>query len=212
MCMLAVVLFVFTGCTGKADENGSKVSDDGRSYGGIVDIAMGEKAATAFFDVTVDEAVKYDTYSFDDGLYQADAGNTYLVLKLTIKNTYEKELPMSITDFLLRFEGSDEEKPVTGFGNTDLRNADFMDNIFTLKQGESMTKSILFTVPDKEEYILNYTEYYEDEFEGNQFLLHVVPERKSTGQTEPSTDTDAGSKKEPDEPSDTEALEGEEES
>ncbi|MCM1179218.1 MAG: DUF4352 domain-containing protein [Clostridium sp.] len=173
--MLGFLLLALTGCKAKVDENGSQVSDDGRSYGGVIEANQGEMVSTAFFDVTVEQADKYDTYQFDDGLYQADSGNTYLVLKLTVKNTYAKDLPMSIADFVLDFEGNDSKKPVIGYGNTDLKDAEFMDNIFTLKQGESVTKNILYTVADKEEYSLGYTEYYEDEMEGDRFKIAVKP-------------------------------------
>ena len=181
---LGFLLLVLTGCKDKVDENGSMVSDDGRSYGGVIEGKQGEKVSTAFFDMTVEQADKYDTYQFEDGLYQADSGNTYLVLKLTIKNTYEKDLPMSIADFVLDFEGNDSEKPVIGYGNTDLKDAEFMDNIFTLKQGESVTRYILYTVADKEEYSLGYTEYYEDKMEGDQFKIAVKPEKRTPAATE----------------------------
>ena len=53
-----------------------------------------------------------------------------------------------------------------------------MDNIFTLKQGDSITKYILFTVDDKKEYTLCYTEYYEDDFKGNQIKIAIKPEKE----------------------------------
>ena len=178
--MMAVCCMLFTGCGNKKDKNGSMEAEDGRSYGGLIEAELGETVSTAFFDVTVKEASKYDTYQFEDGLYQADAGNTYLVVKLTIKNTYEKDLPMSITDFTLDYDGNKSKDIITGYGKTDLNQEDFMENIFTLRKGESITKCVLFTVEDKKTYTLNYTEYYEDEFEGNKFQIAVTPEKKST--------------------------------
>lgn len=205
ICFIGVFLLVLTGCKDKVDENGSMTSDDGRSYGGVIEANQGEKVSTAFFDMTVEEADKYDTYQFEDGLYQADSGNTYLVLKLTIKNTYEKDLPMSISDFVLDFEGNDSKKLVIGYGNTDLKDAEFMDNIFTLKQGESVTKYILFTVADKEEYSLGYTEYYEDELEGNQFKIAIKPEKKEPVTTETSEKAAASGDTEDGNPENTQA-------
>jgi hypothetical protein len=55
-----------------------------------------------------------------------------------------------------------------------------MDNLFTLKQGESITKSILYTVAEKDEYILQYKEYYEDGFEGDTYQIQITPEKKTT--------------------------------
>lgn len=199
MCMITVFGIMLSGCSEKKDENGSMKADDGRSYGGLIKAETGEKVSTAFFDLTVEEAFKYDTYQFEDGLYQADAGKTYLVIKLTIKNTYEKDLPMSITDFTLDYDGNKSEDIITGYGKTDLNKDDFMENIFTLKKGESITKYVLFTVEDKDTYTLNYSEYYEDKFEGNAFRITLKPEKKTADSsvttqqpdsTEASSDTE----------------------
>lgn len=171
--MIFFVCSFMTGCKQKPDENGSLKSEDGRSYGGLIKGETGTTIHTAFFDMTVDGAEKSGTYQFEDGLYQADEGKTYLVVHVTITNTYEKDLPMSITDFELECDG---KETVTGYGKADLNQDGFMENIYTLKQGESITKSILFTVEDKEEYTLKYSEYYEDKFEGDVYEVTIVPE------------------------------------
>ena len=185
---------IVTACGNRADKNGSKISDDGRSYGGLIKGETGETVETAFFDVTVKEAVRYNTYQFDDGLYQAEEGNTYLVVTLTVENTYDEDIPMSITDFTLNYEGNKSKEIITGYGKADLKNESFMDNIFTLKKGESITKSILFTVQNKDNYTLNYTEYYEDEFKGDTFSVELTPKdissAKGDGVTEQSAQKD----------------------
>ena len=94
---LCCVCGMTTGCKQKPDENGSLKAEDGRSYGGTIKGNQGEKVQTAFFDMTVDPVTKNNTFQFEDGLYQADEGKTYLVVTLTIKNNYEKDIPMSIT-------------------------------------------------------------------------------------------------------------------
>lgn len=193
MIMFCLLFFcsICTACGNRADKNGSMISDDGRSYGGLIKGETGETMETAFFDVTLKEAVRYNTYQFDDGLYQAEEGNTYLVVTLTIENTYDEDIPMSITDFTLDYEDNQSKEIITGYGKADLNNEKFMDNIFTLKMGESVTKSILFTVHNKENYTLNYTEYYEDEFKGDSFLVSFTPEEisvsKENGVTEQSS-------------------------
>lgn len=183
--IIACCLFVFccsmlSACGNRADKNGSRISDDGRSYGGLITGETGDKLETAFFDVTVEDAARYDTYQFDDGLYQAEDGNTYLVVTLTIENTYEENIAMSITDFTLDYSGNESEEIITGYGKADLNQDSFMDNIFTLKEGESITKSILFTVKNKKNYTLNYTEYYEDEFKGDSFEIAFSAKKIST--------------------------------
>lgn len=190
LCLLSCCL---TACG--ADKNGSKISDDGRSYGGLIQGEMGQKIKTAFFDVTVDGAKKYDTYQFDDGLYQAEDGNTYLVVTLTIENTYDEAISMSITDFLLDFEGNESEDVIIGYGKANLNQESFMDNIFTLKEGEVVTKSILFTVQNKKTYTLKYTEYYEDKFKGDSFEIALVP-KKISAQNENTSSEDTSTSEE----------------
>ncbi len=173
---------VFTGCGNAKDKNGSQIAEDGRSYGGLILGEMNEPTKTAFFDVTVKGATCYDTYQFDDGLYQAKEGTTYLVVNLTIENTYDADIPMSITDFTLDYQGNETEDIITGYGRADVNKNEFMDNIFTLKEGETVTKSILFTVESKKAYTLNYTEYYEDEFKGDSFSISLIPKKVSENQ------------------------------
>jgi len=179
MCLcLTVAAFtctLITGCGNGSEKNGSKKAEDGRSYGGLVEAQAGDKVSTVFFDYTITESKKCGTYQFQDGLYMAGDGKTYLVVTLEITNTYDKDLPMSITDFTLDYSDKEEEGLVTGYGNTELGSNDFMDNVFTLKQGETIHKSILFTVPDRAEYILCYKEYYEDKFEGDSYEITIVP-------------------------------------
>lgn len=177
-CFILISVFVmcslfFTGCGSRRNKNGSMLSDDGRSYGGLIEADIGDTVDTAFFKLTVDEVNKYNTYQFDDGLYQAEDGNTYLLVKVTIENTYAENLSMSITDFVLDYDGNRSEDIITGYGRSEVQHEDFMDNLFTIKVGESITKTILFTVEDKEQYILKYSEYYADDFEGDTFVIHI---------------------------------------
>ncbi len=171
LLMLLIFSFCLTGCSGIKDRNGSKKADDGRTYGGTIEGGMKDTLETAFFDITVEQAVSQETCQFEDSLYQAESGNTYLAVTVTIRNTYEKNLPMSITDFTLDYDDS-EGPGIVGFGRTELKQDEFMENVFTLKKGEQVTKSILFYVEQKESYDLKYKEYYEDEFEGNEFVIH----------------------------------------
>lgn len=173
LTILIMCSIMMTGCGKGKKHNGSMLSDDGRSYGGLVEAELGDTVDTAFFDLTVEDVMKYDTYQFDDGLYQADSGKTYLVVKVTVKNTYAENLSMSITDFVLNYDGKESENIITGYGRSEIQQDDFMDNLFTLKVGESVTKNILFAVEDKDQYILQYTEYYTDEFEGDTFHIRL---------------------------------------
>lgn len=162
------------GCD-KANKYGSRQSEDGRSYGGVIPVEPDEVSHTAFFDLTVDSVKEYTTYQFKDGLYQAEEGKSYFVVTFIIKNTYEKDLSMSITDFPMVCDGK-EENPIYGFGKVDIEQEEMMDNVFSLKKGEEIKKSILYAVPDAETYQISYTEYYSDEFIGDQFYISISPD------------------------------------
>lgn len=175
LMLVGLSALFFCGCKGKPDENGSLTNEDGRSYGGVIEVENGQKAKTAFFDVKVESAQKYSTYQFDDGLYEANDGDTYLVVEVTVHNTYGKDLPMSITDFVMDYDGNKNDQKILGYGSSDLNDPDFMENLFTLKDGQSVTKKILYTIKDKKNYTMTYTEYYEDKLEGNTFKVNIQP-------------------------------------
>lgn len=177
MSLVILTCVICVGCGKGKDANGSMKAEDGRRYAGTIYGKPGEPISTAFFDIRIDEACKYHTFQFDDGLYKAEEGQTYLAVKVTIKNTYEKDIPISITDFILNYDGNNDEKLLVGYGKAEIQRDDFMDNLFTLKQGDSITKYILYIVPEKEQYTVNYTEYYEDHFEGNHFVIETFAEQ-----------------------------------
>lgn len=177
LIIMVVSVLTFSSLMGCTFHSGKK-AEDGRKYGGLIKVKTGEVAETAFFDFKVDEAIKYDTFEFEDGKYEAISGETYLLVKVTIENTYEKDLPMSIRDFVLDFDGNQSKKLIAGYGKSDLKKDQYMDNVFTLKKGESITKSILFSVKDKDKYQLKYNEFYEDEFKGNTYSVDMEPTKK----------------------------------
>ena len=187
--MLAMVLSagMLSACGNIPDSNGSVKSEDGRSYGGLVEEELGKTVHTVFFDLTVNSAKKCTTYQFQDGLYISDQGNTYLEVEVTVTNTYDKDLPMSISDFTLDFSGNDSEEPITGFGRTEVGKEEYMDNIFTLGEGETITKTILYIAPDRAEYLLCYKEYYEDKFEGDSYEISMIPEELEPAVTREET-------------------------
>ncbi len=178
VCLLMITCMLLSACGNKPNKNGSRRSDDGRSYGGILSGEVEDEMETAFFDFTVLDAVRYDTHQFLDGLYQAEDGNTYLVVTISVTNTYEEDIAMSITDFTLDYKGNDSEDVITGYGKAEIGQDQFMDNIFTLKQDETITKSILYTVKNKKNYVLRYREYYEDDFKGDTFEVQLTPMKK----------------------------------
>ena len=183
VCVLILACTLLCACGNRPNKNGSKRAEDGRSYGGVITGEVEDKMETVFFDFTVSDATRYDTHQFQDGLYQAEEGNTYLVVTISITNTYDEDIAMSIADFTLDYKGNDSEDVITGYGKAEIGQDQFMDNIFTLKQDETITKSILYTVKNKKNYTLRYREYYEDDFKGDTFEVQLTPMKKDSQNT-----------------------------
>lgn len=186
VCVLVLGVSMVTGC-GKSKKHGSKTSDDGRSYDGLISVKQDETIHTAFFDLSVDDVKKYNTYQFMDGLYKAEEGTVYLLVTVTIQNTYAENLSMGITDFTIDYEGNEKDNIIYGYGKADIGKEELMDNLFSLKTGDSITKSILYIVPDKEIYSFDYTEYYADDFVGDTFCIELTPQLSEPVTTEATT-------------------------
>ena len=56
--MIVLMAVSVVGCSDGKRASGSLKSEDGRSYGGLVEGEMGKKVSTVFFDMTVDSAKK----------------------------------------------------------------------------------------------------------------------------------------------------------
>lgn len=174
ICIFCVIICVYSlaGC-GTLSKSGTQKSDDGRSFGGKIEEKYGDTAHTAFFDLTVEDVKTYETCQYKDGLYQAKEGMQYLIVTVTVKNTYVNDLKMSITDFAMQCD-EDEKNLIYGYGKSELTQEGMMENLYTLKTGESITKSIMYSVPISERYTLRYTEFYSDEFEGNSYYMDLA--------------------------------------
>lgn len=174
VALISVLILLLTGCDG-ANRYGSKRSDDGRQYGGLHEATMKESLDTFFFEWEVTDVKTYKTYPFEDGLYSADDDKVYLEIQLRIKNTFSKDLAMSRDDFVICYDGMEEDEIITGYGKGTIQQKGFMKDLFTLEKGEEIKKSILYIVPDKETYRIAYQEYYDDGFEGDRYEIKVTP-------------------------------------
>ncbi len=176
LLLMAFMGVTIAGC-GKINHNGSKQSDDGRSYDGLIEGKIKETQHTAFFDLTVEKIEYKDTCQFKDSLYEAEDGKVYMYVTLKLKNTYARNLSMSVTDFPL-FSDADKDNLIYGFGKSDISQDEMMDTVFSLKQGEEVTKSVVYVVSKDDFYRLKYTEYYEDDFIGNTFEIPLTESTK----------------------------------
>ena len=175
--MIMLLLFGITGCNkeDKKTENGATLSDDGRYYGGYESAEMGETLTNSFFSYEVMEAKIYDEYTFGKDTYAPRDGEVFIVCKIKITNVYGEELPMSIGDIKM-YTDKDTETYYYGYGDTDIGDAEFFTDKFQLTKDESITKYILYSVPETEKYSIKYQEKWEDNFVGNTYEIFFIPE------------------------------------
>lgn len=82
---------------------------------------VGDKVATCWFDFTVDRVETADSF----GSYTAPEGYRLAVCRLTIKNTFDEDVPMGWADFILQWESREK---------TDGSAADGLEGAYTLPQ------------------------------------------------------------------------------
>lgn len=129
---------------------------------------MGESLSTAFFDFQVNSATMINEL---EDYEPSDPNNRFLIVNVTIKNTFKDDtsIPMFDTDFLLRWPdlGDNPLLCEESFASNQLPEE------YEIFKGESRTGDLIFIVPSSQtSFTLEYTEIYEDEFEGNTFKIN----------------------------------------
>lgn len=138
---------------------------------------VGDTLRTAWFDMTLDSA--YTTHEFDD--LETDEGYKFLVLNITLYNSSNYTVPMFDTDFWVEWdvqEGENEEDAwayplYDQDGDEYITASDLQLPIeYELSIRETRSGILLFVVPETcTDYFLGFTEYYENETEGDTFYV-----------------------------------------
>ncbi len=132
--------------------------------------------STAFFDFQVNAAALADSL---ESYEPRDPQKRFLIVSVTVTSTFAEEsaIPMFDTDFALTWPGMEGE-PIyceQNFASTQLPEE------YEIRKGESRTGDLVFVVPrEQSAFALEYLEIYEDEFEGNTFVVRFeAGERES---------------------------------
>ena len=146
---------------------GARPLEDGRMIGGSVRGRLIDEFTTAFFAFQARKA-EYATSIEEE--HTPMATYIYLAVELTIEGVYDKSVPMWTSDFVLRWADGDQ-----GYGYPiEKLSESQMSDTFYLRLGDSITKQLVFEVPETlegVEYSLSYLEYYADDVEGNTFYI-----------------------------------------
>ncbi len=139
-----------------------------RGTGGLYEAeGFGQSLSTAFFDFQVNSALL--TTQLED--YEpSDPNNRFLIVNITVQNTFtdDSAIPMFDTDFALSWPALEGDVIYCeeNFASVQLPEE------YEIFKGESRTGDLVFVVPGSQtSFTLEYTEIYEDEFEGNTFQI-----------------------------------------
>lgn len=131
---------------------------------------VGDTLSTAFFDFTVNGAYYFSSI----GNAVPSAGNTYLVLSMTIKNTQNGELPMFDSDFPLLY-GADFDSMI--YPIEDRVDSDQLPDEYTVPEGQSTSGYLVYEVPKGQSgFFLGYQEIFSSGREGEIYLVFIDAE------------------------------------
>ncbi len=146
---------------------------NGRSTGNIYTAGVGEAVQNAFFTMTVD---KVEKVSEVEGYGTGIDGMDFLILDVTIQNTFGDVIDMFTSDFTVEWGTGDEDWD-PGFVKSF---EDQLEDEWTMADGETVSGKLYFAVPaEKEEFRLAYTEVWADSFIGDTYLVDLAGGRNA---------------------------------
>ena len=152
----------------KTEVEGASVAEDGREYDGYAYGYMGDTLYCAWFGFSVDQVAKKDQYLG----YEAQQGNTLIVVTITVQNTFEEAITMFYDDFVIYWNNGEGQED--GYAYPLEPYADELLGVeYQLGKGKTSTGELVFEVPQEtEQYCISFLEIYEDDFTGNLFEIY----------------------------------------
>lgn len=155
------------------DKNGfgemaSKIlKSQGRTYDELYTGQMGETLTNSFFEFKIDSAKLLTELA---GYLPETDGNKFLVADVEVTNIFEETIPVGNYDFYVLWNGGEDIPYNASF--------DWMyPDDAELAVGETLSGKLVFEIPpDAEDVMIGYTEIWDDEFEGNIYLVEIVTE------------------------------------
>lgn len=156
--------------------NTYKVSFQVEAYAFEGDTIIGELGDTMspyWFDFSVDDAILTTEYEGS----RPSAGKVYLVLTMTLENTYHEAVPMYNSDFDVEWDDPEEESyeiPVRIFINGE----ELTEGTYEIPYADIVDAVMVYEV-DKgyDEFTVYFDEIFADDTSGNVLGVHLVPEK-----------------------------------
>lgn len=129
---------------------------------------VGDKVTSYWFDFTVDRVETAETYEN----YTAQEGCRLAVCRLTIKNTFDEDVPMGWADFILQWDSADD--PEAGgtegaYALPQYAEEQFPDE-YILEKGAAREGVLVFEVPEQvSRAAIVFQELYADGESGSQY-------------------------------------------
>ncbi len=148
------------------DKAAKLLSAEGREYDKLYTASMNEALTNSFFEFTITSASSAD--ELEDYVPQTE-GYRFLIADVTVKNVFGETIPVGNYDFYVLWNGGED---VAYYSFTDEMYPDDYD----LADGESLSGRLVFELPaDAADIMIGYTEIWDDDFEGNIYLIEIKP-------------------------------------
>ena len=157
------------------EEGGSLLDDfsnamqaDGRNYGQTYHISQSDVMESAFFDLKVNSVSAEDSL---EGYVPEGEEYTFLIVNVSITNTFGDTIPMSNTDFEILWGGGEQ----TGEANyPDPSFSSALPGEYNIGAGETETGDLIYIVPKEvRDFTLEYYDLWDDNFEGDTFDMAI---------------------------------------
>ena len=147
---------------------------NGRSTGNVYTAGVGEELENSFFAITVRDVTRTsEVYGYTTGV----EGMDFLILDVTIRNTFGDTIDMFTSDFTVEW-GSGEDQWDPGFFKTF---EDQLEDEWTMADGEEVSGRLYFAAPaGNEDLRLVYTEIWADSFIGDTYRVDLS-QREAAG-------------------------------
>lgn len=137
---------------------------DNETAGNTHELAQNDVMHSVFFDLQVNSVETTDALEE----WVPTDGYVFLVVNVSITNTFGVEIPMSYADFpVLWNDGEDGSWPDCDFSNA-------FPEEYTIADGETQTNNLVYTIPqDLNEVVMEYYDLFSSGERGDTFNLHI---------------------------------------
>jgi len=162
----------------ESDENITATEKEDGSF--LYEGRMGSNMKTYWFDYSIDDAY----YTTDEiGGYIPEEGNEFVVVKITMKNTFGQTVPMNLWDYILKWGNDEEDKHMNEFSYpidaSEPVLEDQFPNMYELDDKETRTGTLVFVAPEgTEDFRIGFVETFENDTEGNEFWVFFTADEK----------------------------------